>query len=65
MIDNLTANDVSPSSPLFYVQDLWCLILVWSFLILGSFMIFQLCLDPWAGCEEYVEYERALDLNGC
>ena len=28
-------------------------------------MIFQMNLNPWAGCEGYVECERALELNGC
>ena len=28
------------------------------------FMIFQMNLNPWAGCEGYVECERALELNG-
>ena len=36
-----------------------------SFLILGSFVIFQMSLNPWAGCEGYAECERALELNGC
>ena len=36
-----------------------------SFLIRGSFVIFQMSLYPWAGCEGYVECERALALNGC
>ena len=26
-------------------------------------MIFQMCLNPWVGCEEYVECEQALELN--
>ena len=28
-------------------------------------MIFQMNLNPWAGCEGYVECERAIELNGC
>ena len=36
-----------------------------SFLILGSFVIFQMSLNPWAGCEGYAECERALEQNGC
>ena len=36
-----------------------------SFLILGSFVIFQMSLNPWAGCEGYAECKRALELNGC
>ena len=29
----------------------------------GSFVIFKMSLDPWVGCEEYDECERALELN--
>ena len=39
--------------------------MAWPFLILGSFVIFQMSLDPWARCEGYVKCERALELNGC
>ena len=42
--------------------NLWYLVIVWSFIILGSFVIFQMSLNPWAGCEGYTEYERALEL---
>ena len=44
--------------------NLWYLVIVWSFIILGSFVIFQMSLNPWAGCEGYTEYKRALELNG-
>ena len=37
--------------------------MVRSFLILGSFVIFQMSLDPWTACEGYEECERALELN--
>ena len=29
------------------------------------FVIFQMSLNPWVGCEEYYECEQALELNGC
>ena len=29
------------------------------------FVIFQMNLNPWAGCEGYAECEQALELNGC
>ena len=38
--------------------------MAWSFLILGSFDIFQMSLDPWARCEGYAECQQALVLNG-
>ena len=38
VIDNLTADDVSPSPP--PVLNLWYLVMAWLFLILGSFLIF-------------------------
>ena len=37
--------------------------MAWFFLILGSFVIFQMSLNPWVGCEEYAECEWALELN--
>ena len=30
----------------------------------GSFVIFQMSLDPWARCEGYAECEQVLELNG-
>ena len=36
-----------------------------SFLILGSFVIFQMSLNPWAACEGYAKCKQALELNGC
>ena len=62
VIDNLTADDVSYSSSFFW--NLWHLAMVQSLLILSSFVIFQMDLNPWAGCEGYTECERALELNG-
>ena len=44
--------------------NLWYLVIVWSFIILGSFVIFQMSLNPWARCKGYVEYEQALERNG-
>ena len=38
--------------------------MAWSFLILGFFVIFQILLNPWAGCEGYAECEWTLELNG-
>ena len=38
--------------------------MIQSLLILSSlFVIFQMKLNPWVGCEGYVECERALELN--
>ena len=62
VIDNLTVDDVRSSSSFFW--NLWHLAMVQSLLILSSFVTFQMDLNPWAGCERYVEYERALELNG-
>ena len=64
LIDNLTANDVSPF-PLFFlcVWDLWCLVVIWSFSHFGLCVIFQMTLNPWVGCEKYAECEWALELN--
>ena len=44
--------------------NLWYLVIVWSFIILGSFVIFQMPLNPCARCEGYVEFKWALELNG-
>ena len=63
MIDNTTADDVSPS--LFFFWNLWYLVMAWSFLILDSFVVFQMYLDPWTRCERYAECEQVLELNGC
>ena len=47
VIDNLTTNDLSPSPRfLFFFWNIWYLVMAWSFLIQGSFVIFQMCLDP-------------------
>ena len=62
MIDNLTADDLSPFPLLFF--NLWYLVMAWSFLIIGSFVIFQMSLNPWVGCEGYVECEQASEMNG-
>ena len=45
VIDNLTVNDVSPFPPSFFL-NLWYLVMAWSFLILGSFVIFQMSSNP-------------------
>ena len=63
MIDNTTADDVSPSLSFFW--NLWYLVMAWSFLILDSFVVFQMYLDPWTRCEGYAECEQVLELNGC
>ena len=65
MIDNLTVDDVSPSPFFFCAWVFWCLMMVWFFLIPGSFVIFQMFLNPWVGCEEYAECEWALELSSC
>ena len=62
MINNLTSDDVSSSSSLFW--NLWHLAMVQSLLIMSSFMTFQMDLNPWVGCEGYAKCERALELNG-
>ena len=46
VIDNLTVNDVSPFPPSFFFLNLWYLVMAWSFLILGSFVIFQMSSNP-------------------
>ena len=63
VIDNLTIDDVNS----FFI-------FLFKYLALGYdsvsslskflFVIFQMNLNPWAGCEGYVECERALELNG-
>ena len=63
MIDNTNADDVSPSLSFFW--NLWYLVMAWSFLILDSFVVFQMYLDPWTRCEGYAECEQVLELNGC
>ena len=45
VIDNLTVNDVSPFPPSFFFESL-VLVMAWSFLILGSFVIFQMSSNP-------------------
>ena len=44
--------------------EIWHLVMTWSFLIPSSFVTFLMNLNPWAGCEGYVECEPALELNG-
>ena len=39
--------------------------MVWHFFSFWVLCDFQMSLDPWLGCEEYVECEWALELNGC
>ena len=46
VIDNLTVNDVSPFPPPLFFLNLWYLVMAWSFLILGSFVIFQMSSNP-------------------
>ena len=62
VIYNLIVDDVISSS--FFFWNLWHLAMVLSFLILSSFMTFQMNLNPWARCERYAKCERALELNG-
>ena len=72
VIDNLTTDDVSLSPPpsffffsfFFFFMNLWYLVMTWLFLILGSFVIFQMSLNSWAGYEGRAKCERALELNG-
>ena len=61
LIDNLTIADVSFS---LFVGGLWCLIVVWSPSHFGVLCDFQMSLNSWVGCEEYVKCARALELNG-
>ena len=62
VINNLTANYVSHFT-FFFLWDLWCLMVVWSFSHFGFFGDFSDVFNPSVGCEEYVECERALELN--
>ena len=62
VIDNLTTDDVSSSSSFFW--NPWHLAMVQSLLIMDSFVTFQVDLNPWVGCEGYVECGQALELNG-
>ena len=61
---------VFPPHPLFFFlfsflfMNLWYLVMTWLFLILGSFVIFQMSLNSWAGYEGRAKCERALELNG-
>ena len=63
VIDNLTIDEVSPSLFVCKIFSVW----LWLglFLILRSLVIFEMCLNPWVGCEEYDECEQALELNSC
>ena len=63
VIDNLTANDVSHPPPLPFCGIFGAQWWFGHFLILGSLVIFQMCLNPWVGCEKYDECEWALELN--
>ena len=63
MIDNLTIDDVS-SFFFFLFKSLALGYDSISSLSELLFMIFQMNLNPWAGCEEYAKCERALELNG-
>ena len=63
VIDNLTIDDVNS----FFLLLFKSLALGYdsvSSLSKFLFVIFQMTLNPWAGCEGYTEYERALELNG-
>ena len=63
VIDNLTIDDVST----FFLLLFKSLALGYdSFSSLPKFLfvIFQMNLNPWVGCEGYAECERALELNG-
>ena len=62
VIDNLTTDDVSSSSSFFW--NPWHLAMVQSLLIMDCFVTFQVDLNPWVGCEGYVECGQALELNG-
>ncbi|KAK9984358.1 hypothetical protein SO802_033883 [Lithocarpus litseifolius] len=41
-----------------------CSLEIWR-LVIDNLTVDGMNLDPWAGCEGYVECERALELNGC
>ena len=66
VIDNLTAADVS----FFFFLEFFVQLRVFVFnygLVFFSFWVlcnFQMSLDPWLGCEEFVECEWAQELNG-
>ena len=59
VIDNLTIDDVCFF--FFLLLNLQHLVMAWSFLIMISFVTFQMNLNPWAGCEGYGECEQALE----
>ena len=64
VIDNLTINDVSS----FFFLLFKSLALGYASVPSLSeflFVIFQMNLNPWVGCEGYAKCERALELNGC
>ena len=63
MIDNLIIHDVNFFFLLFFKSLALGYDLV-SSLSEFLFVIFQMNLNPWAGCEGYAECERALDQNG-
>ena len=64
VIDNLTIDDVSS---FFFLLFKSLAIGYASVPSLSEFLfvIFQMNLNPWAGCEGYAECEQALELNGC
>ena len=64
VIDNLTIDDVS-SFFFFLFKSLALGYDLVSSLFEFHFVIFQMNLNPWAGCEGYAECERALELNDC
>ena len=63
VIDNLTIDDLSSFLFLLFKSLAFGYA---SALSLSEFLfvIFQMNLNPWAGCEEYAKCERALELNG-
>ena len=63
MIDNLTIDDVS-SFFLLHFKSLALGYDLVSSLFEFLFVIFQMNLNPWAGCEGYAKCEQALELNG-